>query len=259
MTLALPNQEELSSYQYMAKMAASSPHWRKLGGNGSPEEVIATILSVILMGRELGFSPLQVINGGINNIQGKFEMSARLMNMAIRRNGHKMAVRILNNDICTLWARRRDTGEEMEVSYLYEEAVRSGLVRDGGPWKKVPQDMLFARALSRLARRLFPDCIGGCYVEGEYQEIVSKGTVDVDVTPPQDLGFYKSEEVVLNVPEAISKDHLNLFLEETASQWNKSVLDVKRRASENLNGFLSKFSEWEQSRFPVEEKDLVAV
>ena len=48
-----------------------------------------------------------------------------------------------------------------------EEAKRAGLVKQSTPWVTFPRDMLYARALSRLARQLFPDIIGNCYVEGE--------------------------------------------------------------------------------------------
>src|SRR5580692_5087918 len=88
----VPNEAEIKSLQMVATIAANNPHWRKLGGNGKPEEITATILSVMLLARELGFSPMQAISGGINNIQGKFEISARLMNQAIRNRGHKVQV-----------------------------------------------------------------------------------------------------------------------------------------------------------------------
>jgi len=76
-----------------------------------------------------------------------------------------------------MYGKRKDTGEEMEVTYHIEEAARAGLIKDFSAWKSVPQDMLFARCISRLARRLFADCIGGCYVEGELQETILKETV----------------------------------------------------------------------------------
>ncbi len=245
-----PNAQELKSYEMVAAIAASNPHWRKLGGQGKPEEVTATILSVMLLARELGFSPMQAVSGGINNIQGKFEISARLMNQAIRNRGHKVQVVLLNDDICKIWGQRKDTLEEMEVSYHIEEARRSGLVKDGGAWKKTPQDMLFARAISRLARRLYPDCIGGCYIEGELQETI-QGKVVESIEIPMDAIENKSkeDEIELSLPDNISQERLNLFLEETSSQTKRSVMDIKKRASKNIDGFLDMFRKWESKTY----------
>lgn len=44
------------------------------------------------------------------------------------------------------------------------------MIKPGGVWAKYPEDMIYARALSRLARRLFADVIGTAYVEGEIRE-----------------------------------------------------------------------------------------
>lgn len=252
---SLPTETELKSYQIVATIASNNPHWKKLGGNGKPEEIVATILSVMLLARELGFSPMQAVSGGINNILGKFEISARLMNQAIRARGHKMQQRVLTDEVCTLWGKRKDTGEEMEVNYHIEEARRSGLVKDGSPWKKTPQDMLFARCISRLARRLYPDCIGSCYIEGELQESILKQS-------PQSIELPKREEfevieadVVLDIPSDVERDCVEEFIAETASQTKRSISDIKKRASENMTGFLDKFKQWKGRKYPIMSDD----
>lgn len=259
-TSTVPTENEINSYMMIAKVAASNPHWRKLGGSGSEESVIATILSVMLLARELGFSPMQSISGGINNIQGKFEISARLMNQSIRARGHKMKIVTLTDEVCKIWGQRRDTLEEMEVFYHIEEAKRSGLVRDGGPWKKVPQDMLFARALSRLARRLYPDCIGGCYIEGELQETM-QGKI-VDIPPSYDKQEFNGAQQPVNfiLPDDINGHHVDLFIRETAKQNNKTEEDIRKRAMQNLDGFLQVFKKWEEAQFSsLKEEINVAV
>jgi len=261
-TISLPSEAELNSYKLIAKVAASNPHWRKLGGNGNNDEaIIATILSVMLLARELGFSPMQAISGGINNIQGKFEISARLMNQAIRGRGHKVKVKTLTDDICIIWGQRKDTLEEMEVSYHIEEARRSGLVKDGGAWKKTPQDMLFARAISRLARRLYPDCIGGCYIEGELQETVQGKAVESIELPNKDEVEFASAEnasISLALPEDISEERVNLFIQETAETTKKPINEIKTRASNNLEAFIATFKKWQEKKYS-EDKDLEVV
>lgn len=254
---SIPTEAELKSYQIIANIASNNPHWKKLGGNGKPEEVVATILSVMLLARELGFSPMQAVSGGINNIQGKFEISARLMNQAIRSRGHKVQVKILTDDICTIWGQRKDTFENMESTYTLEEARRSGLIKEGGAWKKNPQDMLFARAISRLARRLYPDCIGGCYIEGELQETIQGRAVESIEIPREAIEMHT--EVRLDLPEGVSEERVEMFIQETSQQTKRSVNDIKKRASANFDAFIKMFRQWESKQFPIEEELVVAL
>jgi hypothetical protein len=250
---SIPTESELKSYQIIANIAYNNPHWKKLGGNGKPEEVVSTILSVMLLARELGFSPMQAVSGGINNIQGKFEISARLMNQAIRSRGHKVQVKLLTDEVCTIWGQRKDTFEEMESTYTLEEARRSGLVKDGGAWKKNPQDMLFARSISRLARRLYPDCIGGCYVEGELQETIQGKSVEsIELPKKEEIEMYA--EIKLNLPMDVSEERVDMFINETSEQTKRSVSDIKKRASMNFDAFMKMFRQWESKKFPDEEE-----
>ena len=249
--ITVPTESELSSYQIIAKIAASNPHWRKLGGDGKPEEIEATILSVMLLARELGFSPMQAISGGINNIQGKFEISARLMNQAIRARGHKMTIRMLTDEVCEIWGKRKDTGEEMSVSYHIEEARRSGLVRPNGPWVKVPQDMLFARAISRMARRLFPDCIGNCFIEGEIQEAVLKTPAVVPQELPKEDFLDIKPEPVLKLPEDVAEDRAKEYIAKTAEVTQRSISQITQRAVDNMGDFIKSFKKWEEKQYSL--------
>lgn len=252
----VPTIHELQSYKMIAEVAANNPFWKKLGGSGTPDTIIATILSVMLLAREIGISPMQAISGGINNIQGKFEISARLMNQLIRRNGHKLAIRMSNDTVCVIWSQRKDTGEEHEEKYTIEEAIRAGLVKEGGAWKKIPSDMLFARCMSRMARRLYADCISGCYIEGELQESI-KGEVLQSIEVPNRNEF-NSEEVnfseEIKYPEDIDTDRVNVFISEISAQTKNSIHSVKKAASKNMDGFIKKFKEWEIKKYDIDEK-----
>lgn len=262
----VPTASELQSYKIIAEVAANNPYWRKVGGNGTPETIVATILSVMLLARELGISPIQAISGGINNIQGKFEISARLMNQLIRKHGHKIAIKMSTDTVCVIWTKRKDTGEEHEEKYSIEEAMRSGLIKEGSAWKKVPTDMLFARCISRLARRLYADCIGGCYVEGELQESINgesvkpeqlsdvialKKEIDVKVEPEPIL--------LLNLPEDIDEKEVNIFIEECAATAKSGVESVKKKAITNMDGFIKAFHTWRDKKFPQIEEETLAV
>jgi hypothetical protein len=159
----VPDSKMLEAISFMAKQANASKFYQSLGGE-------AGILSIMLLARELDVPLMQSISGGIWNIQGKVEMSARMMNMKIRQAGHKMKIDSDCNR-CIITGTRKDTGEELIVTFSMDDANRAGLSQ-GNVWKKYPREMLFNRALSIIARMLFPDVIGNCYVEGEIRDAI---------------------------------------------------------------------------------------
>ena len=92
------------------------------------------------------------------------------MNSRIRKAGHSVLVDPKSDHkICILHGKRADNGDTCTAQFTIGEAERIGLTKSGA-WKNYPEDMLFCRALSRLGRRLFPDLIGECYVEGEIDD-----------------------------------------------------------------------------------------
>ena len=93
--LLVPTKEEMMSSQVIAQTAANTPYWQKMGG-------MQAILSVMLLARELGISPMNAITGMFNVIQGKVEISGKGMNYLIRRAGHKLKLIMLTNEKCIL-------------------------------------------------------------------------------------------------------------------------------------------------------------
>jgi len=159
----IPTQEEMNIFQLMAKTSAQSPFFASKGGE-------VGILTIFLMARELGVAPMEALMGGINIIMGKAEISPRLMNKMIRRDGHMIDIEESTNEICKIRGTRKDTKETFLSVYSIEDARRAGLCKAGGGYDKHPSDMLFARAFSRLARRVFADVIAGSYIEGELSD-----------------------------------------------------------------------------------------
>lgn len=160
----IPTEHEMQVFQLMAGQAIAS----KMYANNFKDA--SGVLMVILAARELGIQPLQALNGGLNLINGKVEISARMMGALIRRSGHKFKTTQISPLGCTIVGIRGDTGESQTASFTVAEAQQAGLVKQGGGWTKWPSDMCYARALSRLARQLFQDVIGIGYVEGEIQD-----------------------------------------------------------------------------------------
>jgi len=155
-----PTEHEMMVFQTMAKHATTSKMYKGIGDESA-------IMMIMLAARELGIPCMQALNGGLNIINGKVELSARMMSALIRKAGHQILIKDSSDTACTLMGVRCHTGESATASFTLVDAQKAGLVKPGGGWTKFPKDMLFARALSRLARQLFSDVIGIGYVEGE--------------------------------------------------------------------------------------------
>jgi hypothetical protein len=151
--------QKLINTQTLCAQLMRTPHYAKLGSEG--------IFAVVSAASTLGIDPFTALDGGLYYVKGKVEMSARTMNGLIRSKKHSITKDKKSDDtICILHGKRSDNGDTWTESFSWAEAVKAGL--DKNPvWKNYTRDMLFARALSRLARQLFPDIIGNVYVEGE--------------------------------------------------------------------------------------------
>ncbi len=127
-----------------------------------PESIKTTeqAIAIAIKGHEIGMPMMQAFSQ-IHVIKGKPTISAEGMNALIRRNCPGSKIEIIRNDssVCTIKATR--PGERaFEYSYTIEDAKRAGIA--GNPsWSKYPDAMLFARCISAIARRVFPDCLCG--------------------------------------------------------------------------------------------------
>ena len=156
----IPTTDEMNIVQSMAKRAVESKYFQALGGESG-------LAMIMLYARDLNIPLTQAIFGGMHSIQGKITISANMMNNLIRKAGHRLEIIENSNNQCTIKGTRRDTGDSCTCGFSIADAKLAGVYKAGGSWDKYPSDMCFARAISRLARRLFPDIIGPSYVEGE--------------------------------------------------------------------------------------------
>lgn len=136
---------------------------------GKPDKIFAAILQ----GRALGVDAMTSLRE-IAIIDGRPYMSAELKMGLARKAGHEITGEAYP-DKAVLHGKRGDTGEEMDFTYTLEDAVSEGLVKldaDGNPrarsqndkplpWERFTSSMLWARAVSRLVDRLFPDVMIG--------------------------------------------------------------------------------------------------
>jgi hypothetical protein len=132
----------------------------------------AAVLGAVLLGREYGLGPLEALRT-IDVIDGSPSPNAELLGRLYRRAGHTIEVKRADSETVELKGTRGDTGDTYTATYSLDDAVRAGLVtlddeghprarsRNGHPlpWESFTADLLWARCVTRLVRRLAPDAL----------------------------------------------------------------------------------------------------
>jgi hypothetical protein len=158
----------------------------------------AQALVKIQAGRELGFGPMAAM-AGIHIVNGKPTLSANLIAAAIRRSGqYDYQVDTLNDQLCELRVFRDGKAVE-NVTFTIEDARRAGLLdgKNAHTWKRYPRNMLFARAISNLAKWYCPDVFTtGVYADGELDDQPEpvRITAQVQSSPGRSDGKMSADE-----------------------------------------------------------------
>lgn len=219
---------EIEHTNNLCKALAQTPHYKKLGPDG--------IFAIVSMSQALGVDVKQALNGGLYFVKGKVEMTSALMNSLIRSAKHSITKDKRSDDtICILHGRRADNGDTWTESFSLEDAKKAGIANNM-VWKTYTRDMLFARALSRLARQLFPDVIKGCYVQGEIDPSFDMHKVDeVEIISPT-LSPTQLLDVLEKVPDY--KAEVEGFLSRKGITFDQldseSTLKIYNRANQRL-------------------------
>jgi hypothetical protein len=141
---------------------------RDLRGN------LPAIMACVATGRALGIADITALRS-IHIIDGRPTYSAELMVMLARRAGHSIQGEV-EEGRAVVRGKRLDNGDEMTVTWTLAMAERAGLLGKQN-WRKYPEAMLWARAVSQLCRELFADCFAGAtYVPEELEESAGEPT-----------------------------------------------------------------------------------
>lgn len=155
------------------RVAAQIAHGAGLARN--VEEAAARIE----YGSELGFSPMMALTN-VHIVEGRPTLSATAIASQIRRApGYHLEVRELSETACEVAVSVK--GKLVGVSrFTIEDAEQAELTGGKGKtYKKYPRNMLFARAVSNLARWYVPELFhGSVYSQEEMSEVAA--TVDDD-------------------------------------------------------------------------------
>lgn len=239
---------ELKNTQEMCALLMKTAHYSKMGQEG--------IFAIVETAKSLGIDPRQALGGGLYFVRGKVEMSARMMNALIRSKKHSVTRDKRSNDeICILHGKRADNSDSWSESFSVAEAKRAGIYKENGPWGTYTRDMLFARALSRLARQLFPDIIGNTFVEGE---------ISLDPNIKDDSCPESEKEKVTVVADKITEEEVNqlVSLFEKVPDYGKEIAGFLER--KEIGGIAEMPKEMyvkvvERAKSKIEELEMEAV
>lgn len=237
--VGMPNAQELMVYQTWAKNAVDSQMYRGIGKESA-------VMMIMLAAREYGIGPAQALNGGLHIIEGKVELSARVMSALIRRAKHTLEILESTDQICKIKGTRSDTGETHTVTFTIEMAQKAGLIKEKGGWRKTPEDMLYARCVSRLARQLFSDVIGIGYIEGEISDSRASNEVLECVVKPEE----ESDLIQELINHFELEDHIPLgsFVNEIGSHYKWSRLDTIKYLLKDIKLTFDNFHKWKNKR-----------
>jgi hypothetical protein len=152
------NDNKLAIYNQYDQMERAAVALQK---SGYFKDVVSQAQAIVkvMAGAELGLPPFASMSG-IFIIQGKPVLGANILATLVKNDPrYDYKVKICTHLICTLtWF--EDGKQVGESTFTIEEAKTAGLT-DKDNWRKFPSDMLFARAISRGARRFAPGIFGG--------------------------------------------------------------------------------------------------
>jgi len=226
---------DLQNTHQLCQMLLKTPHYAKMGPEG--------VFAIVETAKSLDIDPRQALSGGLYYVKGKVEMSARMMNSLIRAQKHSITRDRKSDDtICILHGKRADNGDTWTESFSMQDAQRAGLLGNA-VWKNFARDMLFARALSRLARQLFPDIIGNVYVEGEiaFDPNIASRAAEATYEPEQEVkaiesrGISSQEAEQLDAIIADDEEYRQSVLKFLVKQCNaKTLYEMPREIYEKV-------------------------
>ena len=169
----------------------------------------------VMAGAELGLPPFASMSG-IHIVQGKPVLGANLIATMVKNSGrYDYRIKHLDDRACVLsWY---ENGKPVgEAGFTIEEANAAGLTNKP-TWKAYASDMLFARALTRGARRYAPGIFGGAPIytpdemgvdTDEDGQIVQGEVVNVTPAAAQPPAPKASGKPAANDPGPLTDDEL---------------------------------------------------
>ena len=235
-TLSMYNADEFDVMQRMAKAMVASGYF-----NDAKE--VAQALVKIQAGKELGI-PAFASMTGIHIIQGKPVLGANVLATLVKNDPrYDYKVKVATNELCELtWF---ENGQEVGPSAFSMIEAKAANLNGKDNWKRYPSDMLFARAISRGARRYAPGIFGGSpvYTPDEMgADVDEEGNVIVD-SVAVDVPEPTPETVTEPQPELLPTSNGDVY---------QAVIDAK--LSVNIHSAKAALQTYCKTGYDTEEK-----
>jgi hypothetical protein len=230
---------DIENMQKMAQKLMQSKHYQAMGEAG--------IFAIVQKAKSLGINPVEALNGGLYYVNGKVGMSTEMMACLIRQSGHSISKDPKSdNNICILNGKRADTGDTWTIRFSMDDAKKAGIAKH--MYEKWPAIMLYNRAMSTLARQLFPDVIKGAgYTMDELKEISAS---KINHSPEiEDVTEYASVESIQELLQMVGKtpvDYQNRvidFLNRHGLVSDKIPIDLYNQTHERVNKKIEEMQE----------------
>lgn len=188
---------------------------------------VAHAVVKIQAGAELGIPPFAAMTG-INIIQGKVALGANIIATLIA-NDPRYAYQVIKSDNKVCEIQFYENGKPSGTATFTIQEAQEAQLTGKAVWKQYPSDMLFARAITRGARRFSPGIFGGS-----------------PIYTPEELGQDTNEEGYIEVTAREIQEHAPLEQEvqqapandlSKPASWPKIWLQTLTRNSYAQNDF----------------------
>jgi hypothetical protein len=156
----------------------------KVDPRGTPEEkaaaralAVANATAAVLQGITLGLDPLTALQQ-IYIIHGRPGMYTEAMVALVKGHGHEIWTEDISDSRAVVSGRRKGATQIERVTITMDQAKKAGWTTNQA-YTKTPQDMLYARAAGRVAKRVAPDVLLGITSVEEIQDTI-RATAEVD-------------------------------------------------------------------------------
>lgn len=146
-----------------------------------PMKIVATVLT----GQEFGIGPMASLRA-FHIVDGKAVADYSFWVRCLRTAGYRIEY-LRKEPECVRVRLTAPDGSSMEEQWDKERAIKAGLWNGKDNWRKYPEAMLTARAITSAGRAFAADVMFGCYVQDEADEFASvpvSGKLRVTDDPP---------------------------------------------------------------------------
>lgn len=163
---------------------------------GKPDDLTAAIL----FGATLGFDPMQS-SRQVYVIHGQAALYARAMAALVMSAGHEVWTVSSAPEAVTVHGRRRGS-EHVEVSTWTHERAKRAEYTSNAKYRTNPEEMLYAKAVSEVCRKIAPDVLNGVY---SVEEMRMEQRVEVEQVN-QTAGAVNSLRAALTAPASVAPE-----------------------------------------------------